>query len=94
MLEKDENKRKFGSEIKFMKWFKDFDFQSLCDMNAQIPIKVVVSESDDKGNSSNRNGSDYLSELKNLISKYKKGKENIILTDAQISKGEDWLKNF
>ena len=94
MLEKDEKKRKFGSEIKSMKWFKDFDFQSLCDMNAQIPIKVVVSESDDKGNSSNRNGSDYLSELKNLISKYKKGKENIILTDAQISKGEDWLKNF
>ena len=95
MLEKDEKKRIFGSDVKEMEWFKDFDFKGLNDMNIQAPMKINLgNDNDDKGSSSNRNSNDYLSELKNLIQKYKKGKENIILTDAQIQKGESWLKDF
>ena len=94
MLEKDENKRIFGSEVKDLGWFKDFDFKNLSDMNIQVPLKINFgNDNDDKGNYG-KNSNDYLSELKNLIQKYKKGKENIILTDAQIQKGENWLKNF
>ena len=78
-----------------MEWFKDFDFKGLNDMNIQAPMKINLgNDNDDKGSSSNRNSNDYLSKLKNLIHKYKKGKENIILTDAQIQKGESWLKDF
>ena len=94
MLEKDENKRIFGSEVKDLGWFKDFDFKNLSDMNIQVPLKINFgNDNDDKGNYG-KNSNDYLSELKNLIQKYKKGKENIILTDAQIQKGESWLKDF
>jgi cGMP-dependent protein kinase len=92
MLEKDVNKRKWGSEIKDMNWFNGFDFKNLSDMNTQVPTKPIMSESEDKGNSK----FDYLNELKNLYNKYQKGKDNNnnLLTDAQKQKGEEWLKNF
>ena len=90
MLEKDVNKRKWGSEIKEMNWFNGFDFKNLSDMNTQVPTKPILSESEDKGNKS-----DYLTELKNLYNKYNKEKDKgIILTDGQVQKGEEWLKNF
>ena len=90
MLEKDANKRKWGSEIKEMNWFNGFDFKNLIDMNTQVPTKPILSEADDKGNKN-----DYLSELKSLYNKYNKEKDKgIILTDGQVQKGEEWLKNF
>ena len=90
MLEKDVNKRKWGSEIKEMNWFNGFDFKNLSDMNTQVPTKPILSESEDKGNKS-----DYLTELKNLYNKYNKEKDKgSILTDGQVQKGEEWLKNF
>jgi cGMP-dependent protein kinase len=93
MLEKDVSKRKFGIEIKDMNWFSDFDFNSLYEMNTQVPTKPIMSDSEDKVSKS-----DYLSELKNLYNKYskvkEKEKEKSILTDAQKQKGEEWLKNF
>ena len=93
MLEKDVSKRKFGIEIKDMNWFSDFDFNSLYEMNTQVPTKPIMSDSEDKVSKS-----DYLSELKNLYNKYskvkEKEKEKAILTDVQKQKGEEWLKNF
>ena len=91
MLEKDINKRKFGPEIKDMNWFKDYDYKSLSEMNTQVPTKPMMSDIEDKGSGK----SDYLNELKNLYNKYQKGKEsNVQLTESQIQKGEEWLKNF
>ena len=91
MLEKDINKRKFGPEIKDMNWFNDYDYKSLSEMNTQVPTKPMMSDIEDKGSGK----CDYLTELKNLYNKYQKGKDNNVqLSESQIQKGEDWLKNF
>ena len=71
-----------------MNWFSDFDFNSLYEMNTQVPTKPIMSDSEDKVSKS-----DYLSELKNLYNKYskvkEKEKEKAILTDAQKQKVEE-----
>ena len=90
MLEKDVNKRKWGSEIKDMNWFNGFDFKNLSDMNTQVPTRPILSENDDKGSKI-----DYLTELKNLYNKFNKEKDKgILITDAMVQKAEEWLKNF
>ena len=93
-------KKPFGNDIKDpMEIYKSILNDKITFPNfikdKQIPLKINFgNDNDDKGSSSNRNSNDYLSELKQLIHKYKKGKENIILTDAQIQKAESWLKDF
>ena len=82
-------KQCWNSLFKYM--VEDYDYKSLSEMNTQVPTKPMMSDIEDKGSGK----SDYLNELKNLYNKYQKGKEsNVQLTESQIQKGEEWLKNF